>query len=832
MSAAFFAIFVMLISQNILADQVTDYQKQISRLKPNERLKQLEKDLSPSDLIALDKVDDWQRGNQFKKCLQDEVQYLGIERGLMKHLSKSLKSKNSIGFEKLFANSVDASLPKISSFSKIHTVEGIDVFAFRQKNNTTSSLSNSFVGSYDLIEDIELNGLEYLVPEQSRSKRDLNYNEVFLKVRYDLRGFNKDGFRQNDRGLFTVQIIRGKNDWKIKKISFIDGERVVARRDPSFEDQTVSSGLNSVAINERSEAIRRGGYAISLQDLNKDGILDIFTGSAKTSQVLIGQAGGGWIVDENHPLSKFSAVKTAVFADFDNDGYKEAIMTLFEYDRDDSDLVYMDNSSGNFVQVKSFLKGKLDYNLPMPASVADFDQDGYLDLYVGFPGQRDFTVLSDDEDGFKYPQGMFYNIASNGKEKKFVDVTKSVWGKKGLSKYNRVFPHSSIATDYDFDGDVDLLVVDDRSNLSPFYDNIGGKKFETINDSIKVNNKGYGMGVAIGDLNNNGINDIAITNVNFHARKRFHDSCQHNWYFDNLEDPGVRLFQGERRANDDKPIFKNITEISGVDFIGEGAAGIEFIDYNNDGLLDIYIANGLWSGSHRDKEHDLSSLFVRAVAANKTYNDVLSPYRTYRQRDWSFVSILREGEFVHTPSMAGYQRNRLFLNMGNMKFIEVGYLEGVDSIADGYVIATGDVDADGKMDLVLRNGDPGTMAYKFPTIQYFKNNYKAAERNFLTFSIEGVQSNRDGIGSTLRVTTGDGVTRTRHLSSNNGAAQSQTLLHVGLGSHKTAESVSLTWATGKEQKLGALKAGHYFVKEGEKPVLISPDQALKVSAKE
>src|SRR5690606_12740907 len=90
-------------------------------------------------------------------------------------------------------------------------------------------------------------------------------------------------------------------------------------------------------------------------------------------------------------------------------------------------------------------------------------------------------------------------------------------------------------------------------------------------------------------------------------------------------------------------------------------------------------------------------------------------------KDWSFVSILRDSK--RKLSMAGYQRNRLFLNMGDMQFVDVGYMEGVDSIYDGYIVATADYNSDGKMDLILKNGDPGSTKYMFPSIQIFKNEF-------------------------------------------------------------------------------------------------------------
>ena len=814
MVKGWYLIFLVLFFLNhSFAENTVEYQKKLSNLSPENRLKQLEIDLNPSHIISLKQVDKWQRFQQFNKCLQDEGQYLEIEQTLLKKWAEAWETQSSHKFSELFTHRTKFYFPKVSSLSFRESYNGILIYKLLDNHKGVIKIEDSFLKSYAKVESVEIIGLKYTIDESFRAFKDLNYNQVHLDLIYDIRGLNKNRQRQNDRGVITVTLKLLEKKWFLESGQFKEGERIVSARKPAFIEKTDQSGLNKVVINERSEAIRRGGYAISIKDINQDGFLDIYSGSSKKSQLLIGNKYNKWKLSKEKGLTDLSAVKTSVFSDFDNDGDLDAIMTLFEYDRDDSDLVFLVNNKGTFTPIKGFVKGKLNYNLPMPASVADFNNDGFLDLYVGFPGKRDFTILSNEKEAFTYPQGFFLNLVGNTKSHVFIDTSKIAWGKKGLSKYTSLFPHSSLAIDYDFDGDMDLLVVDDRSNLSPFYENLDGKKFKLVNKLVNFQNKGYGMGVAVGDLDNDGINEIAMTNVNFHSRNRFHTSCNENWYFDFENDFGLKLFSGKKQKNSYRPTFTDITQASGITHVGEGVAGVEFLDYNNDGLLDIYVATGLWSGESDDKKYDLSSLFTRAVATKKTYNDVLSPYRSYRNRDWSFISILRDAKLKTTRSMAGYQRNRLFLNLGNKNFIEVGYLEGVDSIYDGYVIATADQNKDGKVDLFLRNGDPGSLKYSFPTIQFFKNQL-AGENNSLTLTLEGTKSNKDAIGSIVSVKTKSGKKIIRQLVSNNGAAQSQPLLHFGLEKDHSA-TVVVQWPSGDIQNIGTLKKGYYIIKEGK-----------------
>lgn len=813
---SFTAITLLLLPLSLLGNSTEDYQKELSNFKPEERLNRLKSDLNPSEKISMKGVTNWNREKQFKKCLQDEGQYISIENQIIEPLQASWK--NNIENKSIFTKRASLSLPVNKSFKTIRTFENIDIQRYHSEKSTSK---NQLLTNYKKIEDLEIVGTDYKIDNQWRDSSDLMSSKLIVNLRYDIRGINKNGQRQNDRGFIDAHIVKKNNDWKIEKLNFKSGDRVIAKRQPAFQNKTKHTGLSKVNINERSEAIRRGGYALSINDINGDGYLDIFSGSAKDSQVFWGTADGKWIPSKTSELTRLKAVKTAVFNDFDNDGDLDALMTLFEYDRDDSDLAYMENhGNGNFKAVKGFLKGKLQYNLPMPASVADFNKDGHLDLYVGFPGKRDFTIIDDDSNKANYPQGLFLNLMKDKSKKRFVDVTKKSWSKSGLDQINSLFPHSSMAVDYDRDGDMDLLVIDDRSNLSPFYENNNGR-LTPINNKINIHNKSYGMGVALGDLNNDGAMEIAMTNVNFHARDRFHQACFNHWYFEYGKHPGLRLFKGNQSHN--KVTYSDVSNSTGLDWMAEGAAGVEFIDYNNDGLMDIYVSSGLWSGEKREKDYDISSLFARAIADKKTYDDVLSPYREYRKKDWSFISILRDDKRETTLSMAGYQRNRLYLNTGDMNFVEVGYLEGVDSIADGYIIALSDANNDGKVDLLLRNGDPGTMKYQFPTIEYFQNSLEQ-NNNYLSLFLTGTKSNKDAIGTIVNLELNDGTKMTRQLISNNGAAQSQLFLHFGLANHQSAKNIEVIWPSGTTQSIEKLNKGSYRLIEGQSPRLLKFEQ--------
>ncbi|MBT3586459.1 MAG: CRTAC1 family protein, partial [Halobacteriovoraceae bacterium] len=613
----------------------------------------------------------------------------------------------------------------------------------------------------------------------------------------------------------------------------LKGETLVSTK-PSFINTTTASIGNNVPIYKREEAIRRGGYALAISDYDGDGIQDMYVGAAEKGTLLRG-LGNGKFAKANIPaIENYSLVKAAVWGDYFNTGRQDLLLVRFtpnESAAKKSDVVMFENlGGGKFKERKGWFKIKNNSDYAMPVAVADLNGDKLLDFYIGYPGAKDFTILGESHyDNKKLQvQGLFLNQGKG----KFKDFSREALGE---SAFQRIYPHSAMSVDYDQDGDMDLVVIDDRGNLSPVYKNDGHGKFTQTADEIGVGNKDWGMGIAAGDINNDGRLDFAMTNVNFMAAKRINKSCIHNWEHDNFSKLGHQGLRTFGQTGNGK--FVETTKANGLEWMGEGAAGVEFMDYNNDGHLDIYVVNGLWSGDKQRKEQDLSSLFVRASGLNLLEEDlhalhgkkkVHAPakdsywdYLQYRSKSQSAVmltlsnfkgDIHQGGKDSYRPSLAGFQRNRLFRNNGNGSFTEVGFLEGVDSIKDGYIISQTDLNKDGKMDFVLRNCDPGTRENWFSPVEVFINNNNEKKKS-LTLNLEGRASNRDAIGSFVTGVV-QGRKFIRHLIANNGTAQSEKILHIGMGNAKVIDRLTVHWPSGTVQNFKNVKAGHLKIVEG------------------
>jgi hypothetical protein len=750
-------------------------------------------------------------------CLQDEEEFETIRRDVLSSWETAWIARDAAKFAELVSS--DFKVQPLGFVTKDKSQSG-GIELSRRSLKQQSSLASgnlaareieTFLNQFKKIEDVEISGYRILSPRVARDQ-SMRMNEATVLARFDVRGFNSSGNRLEQRGQFQVRL-KKTPAWKISQVEILEQEKLLASRPPTFEEVTQASKIDdNVKTYLRREAIRRGGYALAVGDVNGDKNVDLLVGSAGPSVLLLGNGNGGFSKANIEGLENETLVKAAAIADFDNDGQQDLLFVRFvpeklaNQNRNDV-ILYRGLAGGKFSKIEP-VKDPAKTDHAMPLAVADFNNDGLLDFYVGFPGIKDFTFT---QDLYKDPalkvQGVFMNQKGLSFQAKNIPGS----GMENWDRYTtsqRLFPHSAVAVDFDRDGFVDLAVVDDRGNLTPIYRNIGGKGFEAANESTNIGNYGYGMGAATGDLFGEGRIDFVMSNVEFTASTRIRDSCRANWLQGFREPaPGLRLFKAVSGGK-----YVDYSDVTDLKWSGEGMSGVEIVDYNLDGRPDIIATNGLWSGTSR--RQDLSSLFARSPQASSRALELATPLSGSQFMDVLInfkgdVQTAKAGE--ERPSMGGYQHKRLYRNEGGGRFTEVGFMEGIDSVADGYVVARADLFNTGRPDLILRNGDPGSEDVKFPPVQIFRN--KNPENNTaLKITLTGTRSNVDGIGAEVEVKLAK-RTLLQQLIANNGAAQSEKALFFGLGKEKVAKEVAVRWPSGTIQKLYNVKAGVVHITE-------------------
>ncbi|OYZ19548.1 MAG: hypothetical protein B7Y39_12020 [Bdellovibrio sp. 28-41-41] len=797
--------------------------------------------------------------NSAAHCNIDEEQFLPIESDIIKPLKAMILQKvNVADIQSIFGakftsngfpfqrGEMNRNFPSefMAEYSLVPFEKPVSLVDFKAKmENETKVIKQVDYASLDVV--------QVFANKSMRSKNLKNLVKAELLARFDFRFINDKKEKINSRGNLKINVSKEESKWKISSIALVEGSTLVSTGTDMFKEMTSNLSPN-IPVFLRREAIRRGGYATAMGDYNNDGNVDMFIATSGKTQLFRGLGNGQFELDKDSGLLPHTLVKSAAFVDLFNTGKQDLVLVRFDPENENrnetkrSDVVIYKNDGKKFTQLDNSILFKNNHYYAMPMAIGDFNKDGFLDLFIGFPGAKDFTFLKEHETLNKQQllsHGFFMN-QGNEKHAFYEKNVEELW-KAGMIE-NTIrpkaewftdpqyyYPHSAVAVDYNLDKNMDIVVIDDRTRLSPVYQGVDGGGFVKSNDSINFRVHDYGMGVAFGDLFGNNKMDFIMTAVNFVPNERMYNSCGLNWdiEYSTPGSQGIRVYKNEGKG------FAEVSKAYGLDFAGYGMSGVELIDYNNDGNLDIFIANGLWSGTKDDSDLDLSSKFARA--ANMTLFELdllpdnkLSPRfnnpvgnvnisNAMEDYGWMFFHLSSQSSIMNilvngktkdgkNYSLAGFQKKRVFRNNGDGSFTEVGYGLGLDNISDGYMMAFADLNNDGKLDVVQRNSDPGIRGDQYPPVQVFLNNMNIKNNSLVLKLVGAAGSNMDAVGSVVTAEVGKKKIL-RQLTAMNGTIQSDKVIHIGLGDLDSAKNIEITWPNGQKQKIDNLKKGFHKV---------------------
>lgn len=537
-----------------------------------------------------------------------------------------------------------------------------------------------------------------------------------------------------------------------------------------FADVTAEAGLSGFHHVSGGAAkdyiLETTGSGVALLDFDGDGWLDIYLVNGSTLQPRPEGAPRAALFRNNQDRTFRDVTVTAGAAnerwgqgvcagDTDNDGKPDLYVTNFGPNR-----LYRNLAEGRFADVAAKAGVAVD-SWSTGCAFGDYDGDGWLDLYVaGYvafdpanpppsPPRRSNAAGQAAAPqgrggmGAAYSSGAAYctyrglpvmcgprglrgapdHLFRNNRDGTFTETTEEA----GVSDTRGLYGFGVAWFDLDDDGRLDLLVAND-SGPNYVYRNLGNGRFENVSYPSGAALDGSGreqahMGVAIGDYDNDGRDDIHITNFadDFNVLYRNHDG----------------------KSVSDVSFTSGIAQVS-IPFLGWGT---DFLDYDNDGWLDLLVVNG----------HVYPAV------------DVM-PWNT------SYA-----------------QRALLFRNLEGRRFEDIGAAAG-DGLTTARVSrgsAVGDLDNDGGIDVVINNID-GT-----PTVA--RNVGGASAGHWLTIRLIGDPARkcpRDAIGSTVFVTAG-GIRQRRDIASGRGQiSQSDLRAHFGLGKQTAVSRVEVRWANG------------------------------------
>ena len=528
-----------------------------------------------------------------------------------------------------------------------------------------------------------------------------------------------------------------------------------------FEDVTARAGVAQPHHNRQFDneyaSIMAGytalGASASVADYDGDGFEDIFvTDSAQSGRNHLYRNNGDFtftdvaaeagVADGNDAAN---ASADSLWLDYDNDGRPDLFVVRFGHSR-----LYRNVGNGRFVDVTR--QAGLDRYLNAITAVAfDYDRDGFVDLFIGCYF-RPVNVFRPDTPRF-FPES--FETANNGGgviafhnngDGTFTDVTARI----GLttSGWTLDLGHG----DANNDGYDDLYVACDFGTDRFFVNNGNGTFTDRTETAIGFDTK-KGMNADWGDYDNDGLLDIYVTNIT-----------------DDYMREGNFLWR-----NNGNLTFTDVSRETGTSNTGWGW-GAKFFDYDNDGWLDLYVANGWVSAGPESYVPDIFELIVRP---NVDLADA---------RNWPPMG---------RKSLSGYQKKKLFHNEGGHAFTDQAARHGVDSVRDGRGVAVADFDNDGRLDMFVANANSEPMLYR---------NVMAPSRHWAEFVLEGRTSNRGAVGAQVRATVA-GRTLLRFVDGGNGfAAQSSARVHIGLGPSVRIDGLEVRWPSGLRQTFTHLPA--------------------------
>jgi enediyne biosynthesis protein E4 len=538
---------------------------------------------------------------------------------------------------------------------------------------------------------------------------------------------------------------------------------------------------DSVTLRRRSDVINP--YHVQFRDVTREAGIHFHHERASSAQKLYVETMGPGVA----------------WIDYNNDGYLDAffvnsgVTPFFHADPPPQPALYRNNRNGTFTDVTAQSKIHTDGTFFFGVAVADYDNDGFPDIYM--TGYRHSVLLHNNGDGT------------------FTDVT----AKAGVGD-DGAWGTAAGWFDYDHDGKLDLLVTnyvqydvdhpelcgDDRPGYRAYchpehfrgssarlYHNNGDGTFTDVTEKAGLTNTdGKSLAVVLADLDGDGWPDIFIAN-----------DTQRNFLY----------------LNNGDGTFRDATRKSNAGFSEEGRseAGMsaDAADVMNNGLLYLFVShldfelNRLYrnNGDGTFTDYTIASGIGQTNILNSSFGARFFDFDNDGWRDLLVINghILDNIPLFH-PEVTYEEEKTLYRNIGEARFVDITRTEGKDFRAKhvGRGLAVGDYDNDGWQDfLVSNNGEDA---------QLFRNeggsSPEAKGNHWLAVKLIGITSNRDGIGASLKLTAGDFTSYDQMKGGMSYCSAQDPRIYFGLGKHEKVDTLVVRWPSGYIQEMKDIPA--------------------------
>jgi hypothetical protein len=543
------------------------------------------------------------------------------------------------------------------------------------------------------------------------------------------------------------------------------------------------------------------GDAVAVGDYDGDGLQDFFCtyplkephfrnalyhnlGGMKFERVPLPALEETNLHPETHGL-----ISGALFVDFDNSGRQSLVLTCGW-----GKLRLLQNvlNAAGQISFKDITpqSGIDEYTVSVASTLADFDSDGDLDLFIGnamattlpdYAQPTPFNIFllpaaeyPGDRRMFHFMHSTWHNAENGGLNAFYRNEGNGHWSKQDMVKLGMPETHWTMAVgtvDLNHDGWPDLYCASDYGP-DDVYLNDAGKGFHRVAGAFhgSVGKDSYkGMNVSIGDLDNSGEMDVYVSNV--HAPLQAEGSlCWH------VNTKGIADQASPRRLVNEQRF-------------GWGAA---MGDLNLDGHLDLVQVNGMVDDTADRKFPERQDYWYRASQVMRAGPDVHS----YADR-WADL---------RGYDIWGHQQNRVYLSNGASpaQFRDVADLVGLTEKTNSRAVALADLDNDGDLDAII--------THQYATADLLRNtSQETKKKHWIGFLLagDGHHVNRDAVGAIVELRNSAGLQR-REVSLTSGfSAQSDRRLHFGLAASPEPVTIDIRWPNGKTQRLEKLPPNQY-----------------------
>jgi len=520
------------------------------------------------------------------------------------------------------------------------------------------------------------------------------------------------------------------------------------------------------------------GGGVSIGDIDNDSLPDVFFTGNQESPRLYRNLGNMKFSDitEESALDKMPKgwYTGSSMVDLNADGFLDIYVCRsgMVAPEDRANLLYINNRDGTFSE-KAKEYGLDNQGYGVNAYFFDYDKDGDIDVYVA--NQTSARLNSAEAAKLRnvsdpYSGDKLYENTGNS----FIDVTQ----KAGLYSSQIGFAHGIAVGDINGDGWEDMYVSNDFFEYDYLYINNGDKTFtEKIKEATRHISH-FSMGNDLGDFNNDGLLDIIVLdmvaednrrlymNTGGNDQQRFERTVQHGLHY--------QYMFNVLHLNSGNTTFSEIGMLAGISRTDWSWAPL-FADFDNDGLKDLYITNGI----RKD---------IRNIDWGYSYRNLtqFSHFTDFEASQWDFLLNSLPYEPV---------TNYMFHNNGDLTFSKVMKEWNMEHKSYSNGVAYGDLDLDGDLDLVVNNVDAEAFVYE--------NMQSGA--NYLQIVFTGEHNNPMALGTKVSIYHGDRVQYQQYYMARGYRSSVEPIMHFGLGQDTLISKIIVTWPDGNVSQLNNIQ---------------------------